>query len=136
VLERRSADNAIFERVVVFSGVVLSGVGVNFLRIVLFVAHSFQVQHLNHFVGNQLLLVIEVVVDFRGSFGDDCDSVGVEAAVESAFEDLTVFDWVLFENFVDVFGSGLDAEALKVLGGVLLFEEFEEGGVFEVDFLS
>jgi hypothetical protein len=28
----------------------LSGVGVDFLRMVLFVAHSFQVQHLDHFV--------------------------------------------------------------------------------------
>jgi hypothetical protein len=83
-----------------------------------------------------LLLVVEVVVDLRGSFGDDGDSVGVEAAVESALEDLAVFDRVLFEDFVDVFGCGLDAEALKVLGGVLLFEEFEEGRVFEVDFLS
>ena len=83
-----------------------------------------------------MLLVVEVVVDLRGSFGDDGDSVGVEAAVESALEDLAVFDRVLFEDFVDVFGCGLDAEALKVLGGVLLFEEFEEGRVFEVDFLS
>jgi hypothetical protein len=103
---------------------------------VLFVAHSFQVQHLDHFVGDQLLLVVEVVIDLRGSFGDDGDRVGVEATVEPAFEDLAVFDWVLFEDFVDVFGGGLDAEALKVLGGVLLFEDFEEGRVFEVDFLS
>ena len=50
VLERRSPENAVVEGIVVFGGVVLSGVGVDFLRMVLFVAHSFQVQHLDHFV--------------------------------------------------------------------------------------
>jgi hypothetical protein len=136
VLERGRAKNAVIEQIIVLDGVYLSGVVVEFLGVVLFVAHSLEVEHLDHLIGDELLLVVEVVVDFGGGFGDDGDGVGVEAAGESAFEDLAVLDWVVFEDFVDVFGGGFDAQTFEVLGGVLLLEEFEEGWVFEVDFLT
>ena len=59
-----------------------------------------------------LFIVIEVIVDLGSGFGDDGDRVGIETAVKSTLDDLTVLDRVLPEDFVDVFGCGLYSETL------------------------
>lgn len=85
---------------------------VRFLALVLLFTHSFQIEHLNHFVWNLLFLVDLVLGRFGEGFWHYCDGVSVKTTVQSALYYFAVLYWVLFENFVNIFSRRLHAQTL------------------------
>lgn len=82
------------------------------LALVLFLPHSFQVQHLDHLIWDFLFLVELVLSGFGEGFWHDCYSVGVQATIQTALHYLTVLYRVLFEDLVNVLWGGLDTQTL------------------------
>ena len=83
-----------------------------FLALVLLFAHSFQVEHLNHFTWNLLFLVELVLGRFGKGFWHYCDSVSVKTTIQSTLYYFAVLYRVLFENFVYIFSCWLHAQTL------------------------
>ena len=78
--------------------------GPAFLRVVLFIAHSLQVQHLDHLVRHLLFVVVGLVANFGGSSRDYGDCVSIEPSVQPGLDDLAVLYRVLLQNFVYILG--------------------------------